>query len=117
MWNISRYAALAIAGAGLATGVTTPARACFDWGYSGLASYGPVYARTGVSSFPAYHSVSCSGTYNIPGWGECGGYGPCGWAPFPPVVVTVPAAPGEVVAQPPVTSAFVVRRARRHPRG
>jgi hypothetical protein len=116
MWNISRLAAMALAGAGVTVTAATPAAACVDWGYSGVYSYGPVYARTGFSSYPAYHDVSCSGTYNIPGWGECGGYGRCGWAPLAPVVVTVPAAPGEAAEQPPVAGA-VARRARRHPRG
>jgi hypothetical protein len=115
MWNVSRFAIMAAAaGAGLAA-TATSAVACFDWGYSGAYSYGPAYARTGFTSYPAYHDVSCSGAYNIPGWGECGGYGPCGWAPLAPPVVVVPPAPREVADSPPAAGAVAVtRRVRRH---
>ena len=99
MWNSKKYAAMAIAGAGLAVTTATPASACFTWGHSGIYSYGWAYASTGFSDSPAYGYRSCGGTYLIQGWGDCGGYGPCGWAPLPPLVVTVPvtdaAAPGE----------------------
>ncbi len=97
MWNGGKYAAMAIAGAGLVA-AATPASACIDWGYSGVYSYGWPYANTGLSSYPAYNYRSCGGYYNIQGWGECGGYGRCGWAPFPPLVFTVP------VTDPPVTA-------------
>ena len=103
MWESRRYAAMAIAGAGFATTAATPASACFAWGHSGVYSYGWAYANTGYSDYPAYSYRSCGGTYHIQGWGECGGYGPCGWAPFPPVVVTLPvtdsAAPAERVTR------------------
>jgi hypothetical protein len=81
---------MVIAGTGLAVTAATPASACVDWGYSGIYSHGWPYANTGFASYPAYGDRSCGGTYLIPGWGECGGYGPCGWAPLPAVVVTVP---------------------------
>jgi hypothetical protein len=110
MWNISRYAAVAITGAGLAA-AATPAHACIDWGYSGVYSHGWPYARTGFTSYPSYHEVSCAGAYHIPGWGECGGYGPCGWAPFPPVVVNVE-APRESLDPQPVAGP-PARRVRR----
>jgi hypothetical protein len=90
MWNGGKYAAIAVAGAGFAVAAATPASACFDWGYSGAYSYGWPYANAGYTSSPAYSYRSCGGHYNIPGWGECGGYGRCGWAPFPPLVITVP---------------------------
>jgi hypothetical protein len=103
MWKSRRYAAMAIAGAGFAMAAATPASACFTWGHSGIYSYGWGYANTGYSDYPAYSYRSCGGTYHIQGWGECGGYGPCGWAPFPPLVVTVPctdsAAPVERVTR------------------
>jgi hypothetical protein len=102
MWNSGKYAAMAIAGAGFAVAAATPASACFDWGYSGIYSHGWPYANTGFASYPAYSYRSCGGAYHIPGWGECGGYGRCGWAPLPAPVMTVPvtaaAAPGERVA-------------------
>jgi hypothetical protein len=81
---------MAIAGTGLAVAAATPASACFDWGYSGTYSRGWPYANTGFAQYPAYSSRSCGGVYNIQGWGECDGYGRCGWAPFPPVVVATP---------------------------
>jgi hypothetical protein len=99
MSNSRKCVAMAIAGAGLAVVAASPASACFDWGYSGIHSYGWAYANTGYSDHPASSYRSCGGIYHIQGWGECGGYGPCGWAPFPPLVVTVPvtdtAAPKE----------------------
>ena len=117
MWKSSKYAVMAIAGAGLAV-AATPASACFDWGYSGIFSHGLPYANTGFASYPAYGYRSCGGSYNIPGWGECGGYGHCGWAPLDPPVVAVPsgAAPGELaVADRPVVTRPVAktRRVRR----
>jgi hypothetical protein len=109
MWNSTRCAAMAIAGAGLAILAGRPAQACFDWGYSGIYSQGWPYANTGYASSPAYSYRSCGGYYHIPGWGECGGYGPCGWAPLPAVVVAAPVAeaatgPAEPIApnRPPV---------------
>jgi hypothetical protein len=97
MWK--KYAAMAIAGIGFAVAGATPASACFAWGHSGVYSYGWAYANTGYADYAAYSYRSCGGNYHIQGWGECGGYGHCGWAPFPPLVVTVPvpdtAAPGE----------------------
>jgi len=104
MWNNRKSAAIAIAGAGLVVAAGTPASACIDWGYSGVYSYGWPYANTGVTSYQAYSYRSCGGYYNIPGWGECGGYGRCGWAPLPAVVLAAPvmdaaaAAPGERIA-------------------
>jgi hypothetical protein len=85
-----RCTATAIAGIGLAIATTTQASACFDWGYSGVHSYGWAYANTGFSNSPINSYRSCGGTYHIQGWGECGGYGHCGWAPFTALVVTVP---------------------------
>jgi hypothetical protein len=122
MWNSTKYAAMAIAGAGLAVAAATPASACSDWGYSGVYSYGP-YAAVGFSSYPAYSYRSCGGYYNIPGWGECGGYGYCGWAPLPAVVVAVPvvaaaaAAPRERMAadRPLITRAVTTMPGRRRP--
>jgi len=96
MWNSTTFVALAMAGAGFAV-AATPAHPCFDWGYSGVYSYGWPYADTGFASYPAYRYRSCGGHYHIPGWGECGGYGPCGWAPFPAPVVNVPATESAVV--------------------
>jgi hypothetical protein len=99
MWVSRRYAAMAMVGIGLAIAAATPASACSDWGYSGIHSYGWAYANTGYSDHPAYSYRSCGGNYHIQGWGECDGLGSCGWAPFPPLVVTVPvtdmAAPGD----------------------
>jgi len=92
MSNITKQAVMAIAGASLAVAAVTPASACFTWGHSGIYSYGWGYANTGYSEYPAYSYRSCGGTYHIQGWGECSGYGQCGWAPFPPLVVTVPVA-------------------------
>jgi hypothetical protein len=92
MRNSRKAAAMAIAGAGLAVAAASPASACIDWGYSGVYSYGWPYANTGFASYPAYSYRSCGGYYNIPGWGECGGYGRCGWAPLPPVVLAAPVA-------------------------
>jgi hypothetical protein len=93
--------AIAIAGIGLAIATATQAQACFDWGYSGVHSYGWAYANTGFSNDPVNSYRSCGGTYHIQGWSECGGYGHCGWAPFPALVVTVPVedavAPGKGV--------------------
>ena len=113
MWNSRKYAATAIAGTGFVVAAAMPASACFAWGHSGVSSYGWAYANTGFSDAPAYSYRSCGGTYHIQGWGECGGYGPCGWAPFPPLVVTVPvadlAAPAERV-----TRAGRGRADRRH---
>jgi hypothetical protein len=111
---------MAIAGAGLAVAAATPAHACFDSGYSGVYSHGWPYANTGFASYPAYSYRSCGGTYHIPGWGECGGYGRCGWAPLPPVVLAAPvvetaaAAPAALSAleRPLITRA--VRRKRGH---
>jgi hypothetical protein len=102
MWNSGRNAAMAIASAGFAVAAAAaPASACFTWGHSGIYSYGWGYANTGYSDYPAYSYRSCGGTYHIQGWGECSGYGHCGWAPFAPLVVTVPvtdtAATGERV--------------------
>jgi hypothetical protein len=74
----------------LAVAAATPAWACFDWGYSGAYSHGWPYASTGFASYPAYSYRSCGGTYHVPGWGECGGYGACGWAPFPAPVLAAP---------------------------
>jgi hypothetical protein len=103
MWNIKKYAAIAIAGAGFAVAGATPAWACFAWGHSGIYSYGWAYANTGFADYPAYSYRSCGGIYHIQGWGECNGYGQCGWAPFPPPIVTVPvtdtAASGERVTR------------------
>jgi hypothetical protein len=101
MGNTTKCAAMAAIGlaAGLAVVAATPAQACFDWGYSGAYSYGWPYANTGFASYPAYSFRSCGGSYNIQGWGECNGYGPCAFAPLPPVVVTVPVT--ETVAAPP----------------
>ncbi len=90
MWNSRKYAAIAIAGAVFAGAGVTPASGCFAWGHSGIYSYGCAYANTGYSDYPAYSYRSCGGTYHIQGWGECNGYGHCGWAPFPPLIVTVP---------------------------
>lgn len=98
MWNSRKCAAIAIAGAGLAAAGATPASACMDWGYSGVYSYGWAYANTGFSSYPAYSFRSCGGNYNIQGWGECGGYGPCAFAPLPPLVVTQPVTEMAVTA-------------------
>jgi hypothetical protein len=103
MRNCRKRWAMAIAGAGLAVAAATPASACFDWGYSGIHSYGLAYANTGYSDHPAYSYRSCGGIYHIQGWGECDGLGSCGWAPFPPLVVTVPVtdapAPGDRVTR------------------
>jgi hypothetical protein len=103
MWNSRKFAAMAIAGAGLAVAAATPASACADWGYSGVYNYGWAYANAGYANYPVYSYRSCGGAYHIQGWGECSGYGSCGWAPFPPLVVTVPvtntAAPGEHVTR------------------
>jgi hypothetical protein len=88
--NDRKCAVIAIAGAGLAVAAGTPASACTDWGYSGVYSYGWPYANTGFSSYPAYSYRSCGGHYSIPGWGECGGYGHCGWVPLPAVVLAAP---------------------------
>ena len=114
MWNSGKSAAMAIAGAGLAVAASTPASACFDWGYSGIYSHGWPYAATGFSSYPAYSSRSCGGHYNIPGWGECGGYGPCGWAPLPAPVVTVPVAATAATAHGELVTG---KRPAYHPRG
>jgi hypothetical protein len=115
MWNSRKNVAMAIAAAGFAGTAATPASACFDWGYSGVSSYGWAYANTGVAEYAAYGYRSCGGNYHIQGWGECLGYGRCGWAPFPPLVVTVPvtdsAAPVERV-----TRATRVRTDRRRAR-
>jgi hypothetical protein len=125
MWNGGKYAAMAIAGAGLAVTAATPASACVDWGYSGVYSYGWPYANAGFASYPVYSHRSCGGNYNIQGWGECGGYGRCGWAPFPPLVITVPVtdssatAPGERMAvDRPVAARALMKTAgpRRSPR-
>jgi hypothetical protein len=101
MWHSRKYAAMAIAGAGLA--IAEPASACFDWGYTGVQSYGWAYANTGFSNYPTNSYRSCGGNYHIQGWGECGGYGHCGWAPFQALVVTVPVqdatAPGKHVTR------------------
>jgi hypothetical protein len=97
MGNSIKYTA--IVGTGLAIAAATPASACFDWGYAGVQSYGWAYANTGFSNYPTNSYRSCGGNYHIQGWGECGGYGHCGWAPFPALVATVPvedvAAPGK----------------------
>ena len=90
MRNSRKFAALTFASASFAA--ATPALACFDWGYSGAYSHGWPYANAGFTSYPAYHYRSCGGYYNIPGWGECGGYGRCGWAPLPAPVVALPIA-------------------------
>jgi hypothetical protein len=119
MWNRGKHAAMAIAGAGLAF-AATPVLACFDWGYSGVYSHGWPYANTGFASYPAYGYRSCGGTYHIPGWGECGGYGRCGWAPFPPVILAAPVMDAAVPAhlermaadRPPVTRAATIKRGR-----
>ena len=92
MSNARRFAALAIAAAGLSVAAATPARACMDWGYSGIYSHGWPYANTGFASYPAYAHRDCGGHYEIQGWGECNGFGPCAFAPLPPVAVTVPVA-------------------------
>jgi hypothetical protein len=121
MWSSGKYLAMAIAGAGLTMGAT-PASACLDWGYSGIYSYGWPYANTGFAQYPAYIARSCGGYYNIPGWGECGGYGRCGWAPFPAVVAAAPVietAPGErnAAGRPLVTRALTkIAGPRRSPR-
>ena len=99
MWNSRKNVAMAIAGAGFAVTAATPASACFDWGYSGVYSYGWAYANTGFAQYAAHGYRSCGGNYHIQGWGECSGYGPCAFAPLPPVVVTVPVT--ETVAAPP----------------
>lgn len=95
MWNARVRAALTRAG--IAAGAfcvtalaASPAYACFDWGYTGISSYGWPYANAGFASYPATGYRSCGGIYHVPGWGECGGYGRCGWEPFPPVVISVP---------------------------
>lgn len=90
MWSGRKYAAMTIAGAGLAVAAATPASACFDYGYSGVFSAGWPYANTGFADYPAHNYRSCGGSYSVQGWGECGGYGYCGWAPLPPLVVAVP---------------------------
>lgn len=103
MWNIRHYVASAVAAAALSGAAATPASACFAWGHSGVYSYGWAYANTGFSDLPAYSYRSCGGNYQIQGWGECNGFGPCGWAPFPPLVLTVPVTetptPGERVTR------------------
>ena len=109
MWNSRKYVARAIAGAGLAVATATPALACIDWGYSGAYSYGWAYANTGFASYPAVSYRGCGGSYNIPGWGECGGYGRCGWAPLPAVVVAVPVTDPTAAARP-VTFAYQRRK-------
>jgi hypothetical protein len=113
MLRTRKFAAMTIAAAGFAVAAATPASACFDWGYTGIYSAGWPYANVGFTSFPAYNYRSCGGSYNIQGWGECNGYGPCGWAPLPPVIVTVPVT--ETAAAAPGDRPFVtrVRRARR----
>jgi hypothetical protein len=99
MGNSIKCMAMAIAGIGLAIATATQALACFDWGYTGVHSYGWAYANTGSSNSPDNSYRSCGGTYHIQGWGECDGYGHCGWAPFPALVETVPVedsgAPGK----------------------
>jgi hypothetical protein len=119
MLNSTKFVVLAMAGAGFAV-AATPAHACFDWGYSGVYSYGWPYADTGFASYPAYRYRSCGGRYHIPGWGECGGYGPCGWAPLPAPVVALPVTepgvvPGERAAadQPPSTVILHAGRRRK----
>lgn len=116
MCNSRKAAAMAIAGAGLAVAAATPASACIDWGYSGVDSYGWPYANTGFARYPAYSYRSCGGYYIIPGWGECGGYGHCGWAPLPAVVLAAPVtgtaatAPGErMVADQPLIERTVTK--------
>lgn len=108
----TRCAAIAIAGAAFAA--ATPAQACVDWGYSGIYSHGWPYANTGFASYPAYAQRSCGGHYEIQGWGECNGYGPCAFAPFPPVAVTVPVV--EPTATVPPSAADVARPHRGHHR-
>jgi hypothetical protein len=110
MWNSRKFAALALAGAGFAVAAATPARACFDWGYSGIYSHGWPYASRGFASYPAYRYRSCGGYYNIAGWGECGGYGRCGWAPLPARVVAVPVADAAVPEEPVAAGRPVVTR-------
>jgi hypothetical protein len=101
--NCRKRLAMALAGAGIAVAAATPASACSDWGYSGIHSYGWAYANTGYSDRPVYSYRSCGGIYHIQGWGECDGFGSCGWAPFPPLIVTVPVTdavpPGEHVTR------------------
>ncbi len=111
MWNSKNCAAMAIAGACLAGASATPANACFNYGYTGIFSAGWPYANNGFSSFPSYSYRSCGGSYNIQLWGQCNGYGPCGAAPFPPLIVTVPVEDrtAPVVAAPPAW----LRHARR----
>jgi len=110
MWNAKRCAAIAMAGAGLAVAAATPAQACVDWGYSGIYSHGWPYANTGYASYPAYAQRSCGGHYEIQGWGECNGFGPCAFAPFPPLAVSVP------VTEPTATIPPVDGAAPRHRR-
>jgi hypothetical protein len=97
----------------LGVAAATPAQACFDWGYSGVASYGWQYANTGFASYPAFSYRSCGGTYHIQGWGECSGYGPCGWAPFPPVVLQAPVAKAPAADAVPDERIGVRRRSTR----
>jgi hypothetical protein len=109
MANTGKRAAMTTAGLvcfGLAIAAATQAQACFDWGYSGTFSHGWAYANTGFSSYPALSYRSCGGVYHIPGWGECGGYGPCGWAPLSAPVVAVPATD----AAAPAERAVAIRR-------
>jgi hypothetical protein len=124
MGNTRNCAAMMMARAGLVGGLAiaaTPALACFDWGYSGVYSHGWPYANTGFASYPASSYRSCGGTYHIPGWGECGGYGACGWAPFPAPVLAAPVLEAPVVLEAPATDAAAtvpdarMTAKRRHP--
>ena len=98
----------------LALATATPAAACVDVGYSGIFTFGWPYASRGVSNPQVYKYRSCGGIYNLQGWGECGGYGTCGWAPIPPVVVTVPVTDMPMNAPVRGGSVIIRRKARGH---
>jgi hypothetical protein len=85
MWNIKKYSAMAIVGAGLAFAAASPASACGAFGMAGWPVFGAAFGGCGAYGFAApvaYVRPVIPVAYGCaPVAFGCGGYGAYGFAP------------------------------------
>lgn len=84
MWNIKKYSAMAIVGAGLAFAAASPASACGAFGMAGWPVFGAAFGGCGAYGYAApvaYAYVPRIAYGCAPVAYGCGGYGAYGYAP------------------------------------
>jgi hypothetical protein len=87
MWNIKKYSAMAIAGAGLAFAAASPASACGAFGMAGWPVFGAAFGGCGAYGFAAPVAYAYVRPVVPVAYGcapvafGCGGFGSYGYAP------------------------------------